>query len=124
MSSVVDSSGWIEYFSGGSRASAFEGHLERKSDLIIPTLVIYEVYRWIKKHSGEDVALKCISQMNSPKTIPLTDSIAMHAADLSLEHKLALADSIVYATALTYRAKLITMDQDFRGLPNVSVIDK
>ena len=62
--------------------------------------------------------------MASAKVIPLDDSIALYAADLSLDYQLALADSIVYATALSHRVKLITSDRDFKGLPQVVYFQK
>jgi predicted nucleic acid-binding protein len=124
MNVVVDSSAWIEYFSGGQRAGQVQGYLDKKSDLVIPTIVIFEVDRWIKKHLSEEAALKYASQMNSPKMIPLSDSIAMHAADLSLEHELPLADSVVYATAFSLGAKLVTFDSDFKNLKDVILLEK
>lgn len=36
-----------------------------------------------------------------------------------MEHKLPLADSVVFATALLHDATLWTQDADFEGLPNV-----
>jgi predicted nucleic acid-binding protein len=43
-------------------------------------------------------------------------------ADVSLKHGLAMADSIVYATARRYDAKLVMGDTDFEGLPGALVI--
>jgi toxin FitB len=48
--------------------------------------------------------------------------LALEAADLSLSLSLAMADSLVYATARRYGAKLITGDADFDGLPEAVVI--
>jgi predicted nucleic acid-binding protein len=50
------------------------------------------------------------------------ESLALEAADISLEHGLAMADSLVYATARRHRAKLVTGDADFEGLPEATVI--
>jgi predicted nucleic acid-binding protein len=52
----------------------------------------------------------------------LDTSLALEAADVSLEHGLAMADSIVYATARRHGAKVVTGDADFDGLPDTVVI--
>ena len=121
---VVDSSGWLEYFSGSALAPRYSGYLERKERLLVPTLVLHEVYRWIRLHRDEDEALKFIATMSEGRVIALDDTLALLAADLRLEHKLAMADSIVYATTLQYRAKLITSDADFKNLSEVVYFPK
>ena len=121
---VVDSSGWLEYFSGGHLSAKYAPYLEKKSELLVPSLVLYEVYRWIKRHKDEDEAMKYAARMNDAKVIPLDDTLALYAADVALEHRLATADSIVYATALSHGAKLITGDADFKNLPHVVYFPK
>jgi predicted nucleic acid-binding protein len=54
--------------------------------------------------------------------IPLTESIALLAADLSLQHGLAMADAIVYATGRDQEAAVVTGDADLEGLPGVVYI--
>ena len=121
---VVDSSGWLEYFKGSSLAKSYAPYIEKHAELLMPTIVLYEVYRWIKRYQSEEEAVKYAAQMNQSKVVPLDDALALFAADLSLEYKIAAADSIVYATALNQRAKLVTSDSDFKGLPNVIYFPK
>ena len=121
---VVDSSGWIEYFTGSALAKSYAPYVEKRSELLVPTLVLYEVYRWIKKHDSEEEAIKYTAQMSQSKIIDLDDSLALLAADLSLERHLAMADSIVYASALSHHAKLVTSDADFKELPEVIYFPK
>lgn len=121
---LVDSSGWLEYFTGESLATKYASYLEKTTELLVPSLVLYEVYRWIKRHRGEEEALKYTAKMSEVRVIPLDDSLALYAADVALEHRLALADSVVYATALAHHAKLITSDADFKNLPKVTYIPK
>jgi predicted nucleic acid-binding protein len=54
----------------------------------------------------------------------VTAPIAIAAIALSIEHKLATADSLIYATALEYEATLWTQDKHFDGLPQVKYFDK
>jgi predicted nucleic acid-binding protein len=53
---------------------------------------------------------------------PVDESLALEAADISLTHSLAMADSLVYATARRHGAILVTADADFEGLADAIVI--
>lgn len=117
--SVVDSSGWLEYFTDGPLAKRYEPYLRKAHDLVTPTIILYEVYKKLKHEKGEELALLAAAQLGKTVLVPLSEALALEAADLSLEHKLPMADAIVYATALAYQRKLITSDADFKGLPNV-----
>jgi toxin FitB len=119
---VVDSSGWLEFLTDGPLAEQFAGHLRQPALVITPTIILYEVYKFAKRLRGEDVALDAVAAMQKTRLVPLTDELALVAADLSLELKLPMADSIVLATARQYGAKVITSDADFRELPGVIYI--
>ena len=119
---LIDSSGWIEFFSQGSRALKYANYLKDLSQIITPTVVIYEVYKKIKKERTEEEALLAVSLMKKTSIIPLEESIALLAADLSLKHTLPMADAMVYATALENDADLITSDAHFTELEKVVLI--
>ena len=51
--------------------------------------------------------------------MPLDSSLALDAAVVGLEFKLPLADSIIYATARKFGARVWTRDSDFKDLPAV-----
>jgi len=119
MKTVIDSSGWIQYFSNGRLAHEYASYLKNLKEIITPTIVLYEVYKITKREKGEECALLIAGQLNATEVIPLTDSLALFAADISLQHRLAMADAIVYATSLEEKAELITSDSDLKGLPGV-----
>ena len=121
---IVDSSGWIEYFTDGPLASAYARHLKDLSALATPTIVVYEVYKKIKRERSEEDALSAVSIMNRSMVVPLTESIALLAADLSLKHTLPMADAMVYATAVEKQCGLITSDGHFKDLAGVIFIGK
>ena len=121
---VIDSSGWLEFFTDGPLASSYADHLKDLHGVITPTVVLYEVYKVIKRQRGEEHALAAVAQMGKTRIVPLTDSIALTAADVSLAHRLAMADAIVYATSLTERAELFTSDADLGPLPGVRYFKK
>lgn len=51
-------------------------------------------------------------------------SIALRAADLHRQYKLATADTVVYATAREFGAELLTCDAHFENLPGVVLVKK
>jgi len=116
---LVDSSGWLEFFMDGPLAGTYAQHLKHAADVLTPSIVLYEVYKVIKRQRSEEEALAVAAQMGKTHLVPLNDIIALTAADASLTYQLAMADAIVYATALTHKAKLVTSDADLASLPGV-----
>ena len=110
---VVDSSGWIEYFTAGPNSGFFAGAIEEVDELIVPALAVYEVFKWVSREHGETQALKAIAHMQLGEVVDLDSKLAIYAARLSLQSKLPMADSIVYATARANEATLWTQDDDF-----------
>lgn len=119
---LVDSSGWIAYFIGHKAAPSFEKYLFNSKDLIVPSLVLYEVYRHLLKKISEQEAIFFLTQMQDGNVVPLGTDLALQAAELSLKFNLGTADAVIYASALTHKAKLVTLDYDFRSLPGCQVI--
>ncbi len=66
--------------------------------------------------------MSAISYISQFEVQPLTREIALLAADLSLQFKLGTADSLILAHANESGAVLVTLDNDFRGLPGVQVL--
>jgi len=116
---LVDSSGWIEFFIGGPLAEEYARHLKDLDRVVTPTIVLYEVYKKIKRDRTEEEALAAVSLMNRTKVVDLSESTALFAADLSIKHSLPMADAIVYATALETDCTVITGDAHFRELDRV-----
>lgn len=121
---LVDSSGWIDFFTDGGNAAKYGSYLEKLSEIVTPTIVLYEVYKLVKRERTEEEALLAAAQIQKTRIVPLSDSLALAAADVSLEFRLAMADSIVYATARAENAELVTSDSDLRDLPGVTFLPK
>ena len=119
---VVDSSGWIEFFTDGPKADAYARYLKELEKVATPAVVAYEVYKKIKRERGEEVAKLCVAQMEKTRGVPIDQAIALRAADLSLEFSLPMADSLVLAAARAVGAELITSDTDFKDVPGVRVL--
>ena len=116
---VVDSSAWLEYFADGPNASFFAKPIERTKDLIVPSLVIYEVFKRVLQQRNETDALRAVALMEQGRVVPLDASIALSAARISLAHQLPMADSVILATTRAFGATLWTQDNDFEGMPGV-----
>jgi len=116
---LVDSSGWLEYFTDGKNADSFAPVIENTKDLIVSVINLYEVYKKILAEKGKDPAIQVIALMQQPEVIKVDEYISITAAGMSLELKLPMADSIIYATAKMHNATIWTQDSDFKGLENV-----
>lgn len=121
---IVDSSGWLEYFSGGPNAEHFSSPLKDPSSLIVPVITIYEVFKVVLREAGENEALQSIAAMQKGQVKNLTTSLAMNAAKISLQHNLPMADSLIFATANVFKCILWTQDSDFERLPGVHFFPK
>ena len=121
---VVDSSGWIEFLGGGANADFFASVISDASQLVVPTISIFEVCRWTRRELGSHRALEAMALMQQGSVVELDATLAMSAARLSLELKLPMADSIILATARAEDAMLWTQDDDFEGIEGVKYIAK
>jgi predicted nucleic acid-binding protein len=121
---IVDSSGWLEYFSGGCNAEHFLPPLQDPTSLIVPTITVYEVFKVVLRETSENEALQSMAAMQKGSIVALNPSIAMNAAKLSLKHKLPMAESIILATATVYECIIWTQDSDFKELKRVKFFPK
>lgn len=121
---VVDSSAWLEYLADGPSAEHFAAAVEATDDLIIPSICILEVFKAVLRQRGESDALQAAALMQQGAVIELDAPLALAAAKVGHDLKLALADSIVYATAQHAGAVLWTQDVDFETLARVKYFPK
>ncbi len=121
---IIDSSGWLEYFSDGPNASFFSRPLQKTADIIVPTITIYEVFKVVLRQRNESDALQSIALMQQGSLADLTSNIAILAAKMSIELHLPMADSIILATARAYEATIWTQDADFKEIDGVQYVAK
>ena len=119
---VVDSSGWIEYWADGPKAELFDPYFGREENVVLPTIVLYEVFKKLMLKGGSNLVDRFLSFAYRTRIIDLDDALAVAAAENSIKHKLAMADAIVFTTAAAYEAELVTMDNEFQGLQGVVVL--
>ncbi len=116
---LVDSSAWLEYFADGPNAGFFAPAIERTRDLLVPTIVVFEIYKRVLQQRNERAALEAVSVLQHGQLIELTASLAIAAAQISHHEKLPMADSIILATARAQNATIWTQDSDFKEMDRV-----
>lgn len=121
---IVDSCGWLEWFADGKLADQYQKYLADPEKLLMPAIILYEVYQVLKREVGEDKALLAAGYMKKPQVIALDENLALAAADIALQDKLALAGAIIVAVSRAYNCRIISSDSDLKDQPNVDYISK
>lgn len=121
---VVDSSGWLEYFADAENAHFFAPAIENTKNLIVPSISLLEVFKYVLRQRSEKQAFESIESMMQGTVVDLDIEISLSAAKLGIQYKIPLADSIILATGIAYEATIWSQDIDFDGLPHVKYISK
>ena len=121
---LVDTCGWIEWLADGALADKFQPFLEDTEALLVPTVVQFELYKWLERNRGEEAAMKAIARTTRSHVVDLDTSTALLAAELSRDHGLSFADAVIYASARKHKIELVTSDDHFEGLPGVTYFPK
>ena len=116
---LVDTSGWLEYFADSPQAPHFAPAIEDTEHLLVPAIVVYEVFKKVMLAFDENRALLAMGQLKLGRVVDVDEAIAIYAAKLSLEKRLPMADALIYATALLHDATVFTQDAHFEGLAQV-----
>ncbi|MBK8550000.1 MAG: type II toxin-antitoxin system VapC family toxin [Ignavibacteria bacterium] len=121
---LVDSSGWLEYFTDGKNSKLFAPAIEDNDNLIVSSINLYEVYKKVMTQRSENDAKDAAGLMMQAKIIEVNASIAVKAARLSCKMNIPMADSIIYITAQVSNAIVWTQDYDFKDLEGVKFFKK
>jgi predicted nucleic acid-binding protein len=119
---VVDSSVWIELLLLGKRHAVCRKAFDSFDEIVVPTVVFYEVYKKIAAQVSEEDALAVVGEMSRHVIADLDRTIALLAADVSRDENLGMADSLVLAHARAAGAKLLSLDNDFATIADVQVL--
>ena len=120
---VLDSCGWLEVFARSAIGEQYRSALEDETQLVVPSVCIYEVGRRMTLERGQDVALRHVAVMSRGRIVGLGRDLAVAAMVLGIQHGLPFADSVIYATAQAHGAEVWTHDEHFRGLPGVRFVE-
>jgi toxin FitB len=124
MTVIVDSSGWLEYFADGPNAGKYAAAIEQPEDLLVPVIVLYEVFKRILQQRGEGPALEAAAAMHQGRVVELGAELALAGARLSAELSLPMADALILATARQADGRLLTQDGDFESIVGVDYFPK
>jgi predicted nucleic acid-binding protein len=119
---ILDSSAWLHYIMDDKLADAFAPYAEGEEPILVPAVVIYDVYKILRREISPDLADEAALHLSRLQVIPLDSDTALAAAEVSLKHDLPFADAVIYAIAEIHEAKLITSDIHFAGLPGVEYV--
>ena len=119
---IVDSCGWLEWFTDGRLADQYREYLADSDNILMPAIILYEVYKILKREVGEEKALLAAGYMKGYPVIPLDDTLALAAADIALQEKLAMADAVIVATSRAHNCRIISSDADLKDQVNVYYI--
>lgn len=127
----IDSWIWLEYFQDDDKSKEAEKILEKisKDGGLICTTVVMEVRYQVRKKYNEQTADKLTAYISSFENLhitPLTEEIALRAADIREkyynrnEKPISYADSVHIAAAeLTNCEKLYSGDPDFENIDEI-----
>ena len=118
---VIDTSAWIEWLIASPLGRKLDREIPAKEGCIVPTIVQLELSKWLTREVGEDEADQMIAYTQKCRVVALDTAIALLAAEMHRQYKLTTADAIVYATARSHGADLVTCDAHFKGLPDIAL---
>jgi len=126
---VIDAYAWIEFFIGSEKGKRVKEAVEQADEVFTPDTVMAEVARKYYREGAEEQTirerLETISVASS--IISISNKLALEAAKCYMEllretrrakvSKPSLFDAITLATAKMLKAKVMTGDEHFKGLP-------
>jgi len=113
----------VEYWKGGPKADAAATYIDGAEAAIVSTVNIAEVYHWILAHYDAKTAEeKKATIKRRCFVVPVSEDIAVEAARTKYARKIALADSLILATAKSAGAEVVTGDANFKGLDGLIYI--
>jgi PIN domain nuclease of toxin-antitoxin system len=121
---IVDSSLWVEYFLGNDIDQSVIDTIRDTGNLYISVISLFEIYKKFLTIGSSEKADTAVAIMQNANVISINPQLAILAAQLSRQHKLPMADSIIYATAVLYDAELYTQDKHFENLERVHFFSK
>jgi predicted nucleic acid-binding protein len=125
MSTILDTSAWIELFLGTEKGKRVAHVLA--TDLCYSSIsTLSEIVNWASKERLELSALINIVEKNS-LVIELDKEAAILAGKLNFERKKinkkwGMLDSFVLAVSLIHNLRILTKDLDFKDLPGAEIL--
>ena len=127
--SVIDTFAWVEYLLGSRKGAMARERIESPGALT-PSIVVLELTRWYLREveAGRRRESELQDQLSfvgtATEVVQLDAPLARRAGELDFLMKKRIkgwpvADSIIYATAKSRSAEVVTGDPHFKGLDDV-----
>ncbi len=97
----------------------------RTKDILLPALVLFEVYYKTIQKRGREVAEERYATLKSIKAkyiAELTEPVLLKGGEFKARYQISLADSIIAAYAFLYNATLVHKDPEFEVLTMVDQV--
>jgi predicted nucleic acid-binding protein len=125
MSSIVDASAWIEYFSGTAKGKRVKDEIERGEVLITGFIVAEVCAKFLREGRSTHAVLDAFAFLAS--FIDFNAHLGERTANIYVEirrkkSKFSMADAHVLACAQEFGAKVVTCDNDFVGIKEAIVV--
>ncbi|MFZ5471847.1 MAG: type II toxin-antitoxin system VapC family toxin [Myxococcota bacterium] len=114
---LLDSSVWIEHLVGGPRTAKRKDLFADPSNILVSAVSLYEVGRYVRRTSGEEVMEEVLVNMGQCQLVPVDAEVSYDAVLLAANHSLHMADALIAATAKRQGAELLTLDSDLLRFP-------
>ncbi|MCK4444504.1 MAG: type II toxin-antitoxin system VapC family toxin [Thermoplasmata archaeon] len=120
---LIDSWVWIEYWSKGPHAKEAREHIESRDEAYVSTINLAEIYRWVLASYDEKKAENAIATvLRRCYAVAVVIDTAIEAAKIRHRRQWGLGDSIIYATAKSLGAKVVTGDPHFKEVKDAMFI--
>jgi len=118
---ILDSSIWIAYLFNGN----FKEIIDIDEQLFLSAVSFFEIKTKLLKKKMEKNEINSKMNFIKKKSIILSidEKIAEKASEFSVDKNIPAIDSLIYATSIINKIRLITADNDFRNLENAEVLN-
>ena len=118
---IFDTYAWIEYFTGSENGKHVAKYVTNDGEIGVSSLCLAEIkVKYEREGRPADERLQFIRLRSV--ILPVTEEIALQAAEHRLKNRLPMMDAVMYATAVLHKAKLLTGDKHFQGLPEAEFL--
>lgn len=116
---LADTCVWVELFADTPTGRRYRSLFATPEQVLVPTLVLFELRRWALRELGDPETDRVMAATRNAHIVPLGESTAVLAAELTVQYRLPALDALIYASALDHGATLVTCDAHFEALPGV-----
>ena len=126
---MIDTYAWVEYLIGSRIGTKAKDYIET-GQALTPSIVLVELRKWYLREIEEGCRSEREMQLHFQfiesvtEVVLLDTSLALKAGETDFLMKKRvrnwpIADSVIYATARSRAAQVVTVDPHFRGLEEV-----